>query len=73
MQDQQQKLEVVVDAMAPEDLPRDEGVDVFVHESGYAVTLAAPTAARLVEYLVSYWGDEDWARETVAGAVLVTS
>lgn len=48
-----------VPAMAPEELPRDRGVDVFVHDSGLEVTLAASTVDQLIDYVREFWGDDD--------------
>lgn len=48
-----------VPAMAPEELPRDEGVDVFVHDSEREVTLTAPTVDAIIAYVEKYWGDDD--------------
>jgi hypothetical protein len=60
-----------VPAMAPEELPRDEGVRVFVHDSEREVTLTAATVDEIVAYVVRYWGDDDegWLADLRARAV----
>lgn len=60
-------ITVTVDAMEPEQIRPPAGVTVEVHPSGLAVTLTGPPAAVLA-LLLEQWGDEEWARGTVADA-----
>lgn len=67
------RLEIIVDAMAPEELPRDGDVAVFVHDSGRTVTLTG-TRRDLRFYLSAHWGvdsDDDWIAETLDGGTVV--
>jgi hypothetical protein len=63
-------------AVEPDELPRDAGVDVFVHEEldgmGFnTVTLSAPDRDVLIEYVREQFGDEDaeWFQEYVVDRV----
>lgn len=62
-------------AAAPDELPRDRGVDVFVHDDLddglVCVTVSGPDRDALVDYVREQWGDDDreWFAEHVAGGV----
>lgn len=63
-------------AVEPDELPRDQGVDVFVHADldgmGFnTVTVSGPDRDALIEYVRDQWGDEDaaWFEEYVVQRV----
>jgi hypothetical protein len=59
-----------IPAMAPEELPRDEGIRVFVHDSGYEVSLYGESADAILTYIDKHWGGEDrvWMQNLRASA-----